>query len=378
MAGYTMRMLLAYTGRIVENATDALKHTLAVVNEASNWLSEQVCQLKTTNTTKIHHATYYTLREQFALPSVYACIVIRRVANAYKRLPAKRRFTKPIRFRKYAAVELHQMAFCFRRDGSVGITTVHNGRIDCSVLWNRKQWLDFSRAKRTLRLMYRPDLNACFVGVLIETQVPQPYIPSDWLGVDLGITNIAVSSDGTVYGGEELIRKKKHHRTKRKQLQKKLAKRKKQKKSTRSVRRRLNRIRRRERNFTRNTLHTISKRVVAHAKALSHGIALENLKNLRERVTVSAGRQHRIRISGWAYRQLQQYIAYKAMLAGVPVIWIDARNTSRTCPECGYCDKRNRPTQAIFRCRECGYTANADFVAARNLALRAWGANPRP
>ena len=369
-------MLLAYTGRI-DDATDALKHTLKRVNEASNWLSQRVCnELRTTNTVKIHHDAYYTLREQFQLPANFACVVIRRVANAYKCLDTKQRFKKPIEFRSYAAIELSKDLFAFRHDGQLGITTTDSGRINCTVRWNRA--IDFARARKTLVLSYRPDINTCFVSVLIETDEPQPYTPADWIGVDLGIANIAVSSDGTVYGGEELIHKKEHYRTKRKQLQKRKAKNRKQKRDTHSARRRLNSIRRRERNFTKNTLHTISKRVVAHAKALSRGIALEDLKRARERITVSAGRQHRIRISGWAYRQLQQYIAYKAQLAGVPVIWVSAKHTSRTCPECGYCDKRNRPSQAVFRCLQCGYGAHADFVAARNLALRAWGANPRP
>mgnify|MGYP001340850258 CR=1 FL=1 len=59
---------------------------------------------------------------------------------------------------------------------------------------------------------------------------------------------------------------------------------------------------------------------------------------------------------------------YKARLAGVRVAFVDPRNTSRTCSACGYCDKGNRKSQAEFRCLHCGFSCNADFNAALNLA----------
>jgi len=53
------------------------------------------------------------------------------------------------------------------------------------------------------------------------------------------------------------------------------------------------------------------------------------------------------------------------------VIPVDARNTSRTCPDCGHVAKDNRTTQADFTCTACGFTANADHVAAMNVINRA-------
>ena len=44
--------------------------------------------------------------------------------------------------------------------------------------------------------------------------------------------------------------------------------------------------------------------------------------------------------------------------------------TSQTCPSCGHCEKENRPTQAEFKCRQCGYTNNADVVGAINVLNR--------
>jgi putative transposase len=66
-------------------------------------------------------------------------------------------------------------------------------------------------------------------------------------------------------------------------------------------------------------------------------------------------------------------ISYKALQAGIEVVPIDPRNTSRECPEkkCGYIGKENRKNQAEFVCVRCGFAENADKVGARNIARRA-------
>jgi transposase len=66
-------------------------------------------------------------------------------------------------------------------------------------------------------------------------------------------------------------------------------------------------------------------------------------------------------------------VEYKAKLAGVPVIKVDPRNSSRTCSQCGHCEKGNRLDQAAFRCKQCGYSTNADLNAAENLRIRGLG-----
>ncbi|MDQ3700987.1 MAG: transposase, partial [Chloroflexota bacterium] len=49
---------------------------------------------------------------------------------------------------------------------------------------------------------------------------------------------------------------------------------------------------------------------------------------------------------------------------------VDPRHTSQTCPSCGLIDRRNRKTQATFRCIGCGFAGPADHVAATNIARR--------
>ncbi len=68
---------------------------------------------------------------------------------------------------------------------------------------------------------------------------------------------------------------------------------------------------------------------------------------------------------------MRTFIAYKARLAGVPVVVVDPRNTSRECTACGHIDKASRKTQASFVCTSCEAAAHADVNAAIIIGRRA-------
>ena len=69
--------------------------------------------------------------------------------------------------------------------------------------------------------------------------------------------------------------------------------------------------------------------------------------------------------------QLGDFLHYKARLSGGQVIEVDPRNTSRRCSSCGYVAQENRESQAVFLCKKCGHSDNADHNAAVNIVDRA-------
>jgi IS605 OrfB family transposase len=185
--------------------------------------------------------------------------------------------------------------------------------------------------------------------------------PVDFLGIDLGIVNIATTSDGEIMAGRELNRTRLRERGLRTKLQKK---------NTPSAKRRLRRRRRKEARRARDINHKIAKHVVAEAERTGRGIALEDLTGIRERVRLR--KPQRATHSGWAFAQLGAFIAYKARRAGVAVVHVDPAYTSRTCAECGHIDRANRVSQAWFACRNCGFVDHADRNSSRNIRARAW------
>ena len=82
-------------------------------------------------------------------------------------------------------------------------------------------------------------------------------------------------------------------------------------------------------------------------------------------------REMRRRLGNWAFFDLAAKIKYKAAAAGIPVVEVDPRDTSRTCSWCGHCEKANRKAQSLFLCIKCGWESNADYNAALNIAARA-------
>ena len=146
-------------------------------------------------------------------------------------------------------------------------------------------------------------------------------IPNGFLGIDLGIANIAVDSDGSVYQGKTVKNVRYRHR----QLRQKL-----QAKGTKSTRRRLRKLSGKERKFATWTNHNISKSIVAKAKDTGRGIAMEELGGIRDRVT--ARKPQRATLHSWSFAQLRTFIEYKAKLNGVAVVAVDPRNTYSHLP----------------------------------------------
>tara|TARA_R110002020_G_scaffold28797_12_gene91416 strand:- start:1589 stop:2989 length:1401 start_codon:yes stop_codon:yes gene_type:complete len=68
--------------------------------------------------------------------------------------------------------------------------------------------------------------------------------------------------------------------------------------------------------------------------------------------------------------QIREQLKWKLDYRGKKLDTVDPRNTSRTCPKCGCIDKKNRPTQALFKCIKCGYNSHADFNAAGNINMK--------
>jgi len=216
-----------------------------------------------------------------------------------------------------------------------------------------------SRKMGQADLVHRND--EFFLYVTVDYEEQPPIEPTDWLGVDLGIVNLATDSTGEVFSGERVDRNRRQQATARKQYQRR---------GTKRARRQLKPMSGRQRRFQRWVNHNISKRLVEKAKAQSAGIALEDLKGIRSRVEDTVSKRFRRRFGNWSFHHLRQCIEYKARRAGIPMALINPQNSSRTCSQCGHCSKNNRKTQSKFCCTHCGYSVHADYNAALNL--RAW------
>ncbi|GAA2036546.1 RNA-guided endonuclease TnpB family protein [Yaniella flava] len=203
-----------------------------------------------------------------------------------------------------------------------------------------------------------------------QTSLPVTTTPSDWLGIDMGLENLAYDSDNHSFTGKTVDAtrtRRLHNRTWAQQLL--------SQPNNRTAHRLLKSWSGRERRFATDTNHRISKSIVQLAYRTNRGIALETLDGIRDRARHR--KPQRTRFHSWAFRQLGEFIVYKAAQLGVPVVFVNPAYTSQTCHQCGNRDKKARTTQALYKCSNasCAYAGHADHNAAINiqhLAPEAW------
>ncbi|MFJ9909246.1 RNA-guided endonuclease InsQ/TnpB family protein [Streptomyces sp. NPDC101152] len=353
---------------------DALAATLRACNRAANAASEVAFAKDLKRRNMLQDAVYHRIKADFDLGAQAAVRTVKKVCDAYAALKAniragncgpegsKRRATaesKPIRFRETSAQPYDDRILTWNLDArTVSIWTV-SGRLKGIPFVGSPQAVKLlPQRKGESDLVMRDGM--FFLIATIDIPEPEVYEPKGFLGVDLGIVNIATTSDGRIMSGRQVNR----YRRRKRELRSKL-----QKKRTKSAARVMKRNRRREARYATQRNHIIAKKLVATAERTSRGIGLEDLTGIRQRVT--ARKDQRARLHSWAFAQLGAFVEYKARRAGVPVVHVDPRNTSRQCSECWHTHRSNRVTQARFACKSCGTILHADHNGSRNIAHRA-------
>ncbi|MFK0152381.1 RNA-guided endonuclease InsQ/TnpB family protein [Streptomyces sp. NPDC090499] len=355
----------------------ALEATLRACNEAATWASGVAFEKDVKSNFVLREHTYGEIKARWGLGAQAAQHVIKKTCDAYATLKANlkagnlgrpgskryRRATgKPVAFRPDGAQPYDDRMLSWQIDWRRISVWTTAGRVkDVAFTASPEQLATLALYRRgESDLLWRDGM--WFLNATCEVPEADPNTsPVDFLGIDLGIVNIATTSDGEIMAGRELNRIRSRERTLRAKLQKK---------NTPSARRRLMKRRRKEARRAKDINHKIAKYVVAEAERTGRGIALEDLTGIRERVRLR--KPQRATHSSWAFSQLGQFIAYKARKAGVPVVYVDPAYTSRTCAECGHTDKANRVSQAWFACRSCGFVDHADRNGSRNIRARAW------
>ncbi len=330
----------------------ALLETLERANQACDALSQIAWQERIFNRHRLQKQAYQPIRKQFELPAQLCIRAIAKVCDAYGKDRDRLRTFHP-----HGAIAYDDRILTWWWEkGTVSIATL-SGRIKVPFQAGAKQRELLTYRKGETDLVYRDGEFYLLAGC----EVPEPELRDspEALGVDLGIINLAVDSDGEVFSGQHLRNLRHRHRRLRTKLQKK---------GSRAARRLLKKRRRKERRMAQHVNHCVSQRIVAKAEGTGRAIALEDLQGIRERVPLK--RRQRAAFHSWSFHDLQSKILYKARRVGVPVRMVDARNTSRTCPHCEHVDQANRRSQSQFQCQSCGYAALADWVAACNIAGR--------
>jgi IS605 OrfB family transposase len=362
----------------LDETLDALSLRDANANgQALNWVNQNTPE-KVVNPLKLQSLCYYEIRARFGLSSNLARTtsrlrdqqICRRVASARKVAQQKNRPVKALSLRdananKGGFATYDARIFSFRekdwtvslslRDANANTTVEGRERFELAIGHYQREQLAGSNPKktsgpltrktsgpltRTATLVKRKD-GSYSIQICVEAKLPEQQNTAQVVGVDLGRTDIAHTSEGDNWNGQQLNRVRDHYSRLRAVLQRKASK------GTRSSRRRcrelLQRLSGKERRFQSRQRcvaktwvnHRISKAIVSRAKATNSAIALEDLTGIRERINQQPrSKAERRRANSWAFYQLRQFLEYKARVAGVSLILVPPAYTSQTCHKC--------------------------------------------
>jgi putative transposase len=229
-----------------------------------------------------------------------------------------------------------------------------------------KREMYISSLKLTLSYSFRNDfekVNQIEIDeeyAYISVSVPEkPAIePKTWIGIDTNTTgHVAVMANPQTGKVWKLGKKAQHIHEKYKEIRRKLQKKKKYKL--------LKRIKNKESRIIRDINHKVSRKIVEIAKENEAGIKIEKLAGIRNNKRHT--KSFNYALNSWSFYQLQKFIEYKAKLEGIPVTYVEPKNTSKECSRCGSIGIREGK---IFKCPICGHVDHADVNASFNIASR--------
>ena len=211
-----------------------------------------------------------------------------------------------------------------------------------------------------------------FVSIQTEREVPEPVHPSQSIvGIDMGVARFATLSDGSSIRPLHSFRK---YEKKLAKLQRKLAKRVKFSAHWQKLKGKIQRLQRKIANVRNDFLHKTTTMISKnHALVVIEDLKVRNMSRSASGtveapgkcVRAKSGLNKSILDQGWF--EFRRQLAYKLAWLGGALLAIPPQYTSQTCSRCGCVDKKNRPSQARFKCTACGFECNADYNAALNI-----------
>ena len=210
----------------------ALLRTMERFNAACDTIAITAFREHTANKIRLQKLVYADIRATFGLSAQMTVRAISKVAEAYKRDK-----TGQPTFRPHGAIVYDPRILSWKGLDRVSILTLE-GRQRIPVVMDGYHRARMDRIRGQVDLIYRDD--TFYLGVVVDVPESPPLPPDDWLGVDLGIVNLAADSDGKIYSGGPVNGLRKRQAKLRRRLQTK---------GTKAAKRLLKKRRRKEQRF---------------------------------------------------------------------------------------------------------------------------------
>ena len=206
------------------------------------------------------------------------------------------------------------------------------------------------------------------VGIEVEDNLETP--TNDGIGIDLGIKDLAICSNGNKYKNINKTREIKRLKKKKRRLQRQISRKYLMNKKGESYRKTSNIIKREKEllklnhrltNIRQNYLHQTTTEIIKRKPSF---IALEdlNVKGMMKNKHLAKAIQEQ------CFYEFKRIITYKATWNNIDIIEVPKfYPSSKTCSECGNIKKDLKLSDREYVCEECGCIIDRDYNASVNL-----------
>ena len=217
-----------------------------------------------------------------------------------------------------------------------------------------------------------------YISVGVEVNKKQEELKDISLGIDLGLKEFAICSDGKVFKNINKTKEVKNLEKRLKQKQRQISRKYKMNKikkegggccqfiKTKNIEKLENTtklIHRKLANIRNNYLHQVTTNIV---KTKPYRIVIEDLNvsgMMKNKYLSDSVRKQ-------CFYKFRQYITYKAELYGIELVITDRfYSSSKTCSECGFIKKDLKLKDRVYRCPHCGAVIDRDYNASLNLSM---------
>ena len=196
-----------------------------------------------------------------------------------------------------------------------------------------------------------------YLSILVDKQIEPKQSVNSVVGIDLGIKNFVITSEGQVF---ENLHFKKFETNKLKRLQRQFSKKKKESKNREKARIKLAKLNQKIRNKKLYYLHQVSNQLVSENQI----ICMEdlNVKGMMKNHNLAES------ISEMNFGEFKNLLTYKCLQYGRQLVFVDRfYPSSKTCHCCGYVNKSLKLSDRQWVCPECNSVIDRDLNAAQNI-----------
>lgn len=275
-------------------------------------------------------------------------------AKSYPRFKSKNK-TTPAFAPNYQSVKIYENQIKLPKIGTVKLS--------------RKNYIPIVNKYSNPRVTY-DGLN-WYISVGVEQEDYKPELNPTVLGVDLGVKDLAVVSDGTIYKNINKTDEIKKLEKRLKRLQRKVSRKYDMNKDGKvyhktnniiKLEKQILKLQHRIRDIRNNYRHTMTHQLV---EKKPQKIVIEdlNVKGMMKNKHLSDA------IGKQGFYEIQRQLQYKTQEYGIELIIADRwYPSSKTCSRCGNIKQDLKLKDRVYKCSKCGLEIDRDLNAAINLS----------